>query len=312
MNIFFNVRFFVHAYQYDNSETKKRGEIMKKINEIIKKRTERSYKGNNFDFGYEELGRILSNVNEDGVITLFGYPAMGKTTFMLNLISNLFNRNDVSVLYITTDGREDFIIDTLLSVESMVPIRNIIKERINETEVEQYNNALNKVKKCDLYLEEHLNLSSNSMIEITKSLKEFFSLKSGKKIVVFDQYSNNPEVVEMIRKYTVEYNAMLFILAPALITSNKFKNNELDLADLDPYLNVISDCVISIFKPSYFNTRMIDNSVYFNILKCPKIIEGEVEFSFDFHTLKYYEEQLIYDLPSEFEMDSLNFDKLPF
>lgn len=286
---------------------------MKRINEIIKEK-ENKTKGNTIDFGFNELNSFFSYVNEDGVITLFGHPAMGKTSFMLNLVSNISKNHNTSILYITTEHREEHIIDVLLSIESGVPLRKIKKECVNEMEIEQFESALAKVSNFSLYITDNLNKYCASSREIHELLRDFFSNEdtTRKKIVILDQYFRNPEIVESIRKSTKVNNAMLFILAPYYVTNDKTFDKELGIEDLDPYLNVISDCVIAIHRPSYFTTRISDDSAYICILKCPRISEGEIKYNFDFRTLKYEEEFLVYNLPFDLEMDFNDFDDIPF
>lgn len=286
---------------------------MKRINEIIKEKDNKT-KGNTIDFGFNELSSFLSYVNEDGIITLFGHPAMGKTSFMLNLVSNISKNHDTSILYITTEHKEEHITDVLLSIESRIPLRKIKKECINEMEIEEFESTLAKVSNYSLYITENLNKYCVLSSKIEESLKDFFSKEDTKrkKIVILDQYFRNPEIVESIRKSTKANNAMLFILAPYYVMGDKTLDKELGIEDLDPYLNVISDCVISIHRPSYFTTRISDDSAYICILKCPRISEGEIKYKFDFHALKYEEEFLVYDLPFDLDLELIEYDDISF
>ena len=100
--------------------------VMKRVNEIIKEQKE-MIKGNTFNFGFIELNSYLSYVKENGVITLFGYPAMGKTSFVLNIVNNISKYHKTSILYITTEEREEFLTNVLLSVDSSIPLIKIQK-----------------------------------------------------------------------------------------------------------------------------------------------------------------------------------------
>ena len=284
---------------------------MKRVNEIIKEQKE-MIKGNTFNFGFIELNSYLSYVKENGVITLFGYPAMGKTSFVLNIVNNISKYHKTSILYITTEEREEFLTNVLLSVDSSIPLRKIQKGTIKNKEIEQFENSIAVVSNYNLYIVEAFNkTSSNRTIEM--SLREFFKEKDKdrKKIVIFDQYYHDPDVIERVRRYTKKNNSMLFILAP--FVSDTPICNELALEDLDSYLRVISDCILSIYKPSYFVSKIDDNSIYINVLKKnEKSNVGEIKFKFDTNTLKYDEEFLIDDLPFELDLDFNEFDDIPF
>lgn len=286
---------------------------MRRINEILKENKITNPTGNTIDFGFTELTGYLSEINKNGTITLFGHPAMGKTSFMLNLVNNICKQHDCSILYIATEDSEETLSEALLSIESEISLRKIAKKFINEMEIEHYEKTLNKVSNYSLYVLEHFNKFTGGRL-IEYALREFIKdlEPNRKKIVIFDQYYRNPEILEKVRKYTKNNNTMLFIIAPEPFNRENPTKIELKIDDLDLYLNLISDCVISIYRPAYFTTRIDDDSAYVSILKHPRYLLEEIKFKFNRNNLKFTEEYVVDDIPFDLDEEIAEWDDIPF
>jgi hypothetical protein len=83
---------------------------------------------------------------------------------------------------------------------------------------------------------------------------------------------------------------MLFINVVPERRIKNLSNREITLNEIDPYVVKISNTIISLHRPSYFEMRIDDNSTYVNFLKNDSKRIGMIKFQLDSNTLRFEED----------------------
>lgn len=157
---------------------------------------------NNLDFlfkfnGKDIIGspsglRILDEVTDGffGLTALTGIPGKGKTSFAIqSVMYNLLNES-TPIIYVSLEVNKDMLIAKFLSNIIKVPVKDILKGNMNETESEEFLKGINLInEKEDLIVLDTKNASFNSIKESIVFLEKDFKRKNGyekKPLVVID------------------------------------------------------------------------------------------------------------------------------
>lgn len=229
------------------------------------------------------------------LITLFGRPCNGRTTFLVSLLNDVSVNNKVPVAYFPSDHREKDFVGRLVAAVSDVSYMKIAQgERLSEEEWGRYNKAIEKISKSPIYIESPDHRTIESILPRIKNLAD-----DGVRVVVISDFQG----IETERsfsdcRYAYSHNARLlkFIaselnIAIIIMSSTNWFLEEREgvmgkmpiLADLQEIgdLDLHSDTVIGIFSPRAYEVhydvrgRKLDNILVVNVLKANGVYSGK-------------------------------------
>lgn len=114
--------------------------------------------------GFKELDEIV-DINKGNLIIIGGRPAIGKSTFGLNIISNVLKQNK-SILMFSLESSKESIISKLISIRSNLSKDKIVSENIEKQEIKILNSAVNDLENSKLYIDDTI---KNSIEDIEKT-----------------------------------------------------------------------------------------------------------------------------------------------
>lgn len=148
--------------------------------------------------GFIDLDKTI-NINEPKLIFLAGRPGMGKTTFAVDIASNICLKQNIPVLILSIEESKNSVINRIIAKESRIDISKI---RLNELDER----------------EENIVQVQRKLIENSKIFIEDIGLQSIGK------------VIELIRKYVNENNVRLIaidylqLMCDSIMTEIRMKN----------------------------------------------------------------------------------------
>jgi replicative DNA helicase len=89
------------------------------IARIEKRKADQSF-ATGISSGYKEVDKVLSGFHDSDLVILAARPAMGKTSFALNLAMNAAIKNNKAVLFVSLEMGENQIVDRLLCIQTGV------------------------------------------------------------------------------------------------------------------------------------------------------------------------------------------------
>ena len=182
------------------------------------------YKG--YPTGYADLDKVLTGLNRSDLIIVGARPAMGKTSFALNIATNVARRSDKEVAVFSLEMSKEELASRMLSTESLVDSQKLrngmltsedwvrlasgagvlsgLQMYIDDTAsitVQQIKAKLRRLKNLGLVVIDYLQLMSSTLrtdnrvtivTEITRQLK-IMAKELDVPVVVLSQLSRGPE-----------------------------------------------------------------------------------------------------------------------
>ncbi|MBQ4245404.1 MAG: replicative DNA helicase [Clostridia bacterium] len=126
------------------------------------------YKG--YTTGYSDLDRILTGLNKSDLILIGARPAMGKTSFALNIARNVSALGKRKVLFFSLEMSKEQLAQRVLSTEARVSSQKMRNGNIELDEWERLKQAAIVLNDCELYFDDTSNITVNEMKARTRKL----------------------------------------------------------------------------------------------------------------------------------------------
>ena len=241
---------------------KEKGEITMIESEVLEKVCESIFEENPpvLETGFSSLDTFLKGVDRSSLITIGARPAMGKTSFVTNIMLNLLEHNK-KCLFFSLEMSEEQLIKRLLcqigEVDAQLLIMpNEIKKR--EKSIEKITLAIDKLSKYDLTIyDNHFNVEDiKEKIEQIKPEFVFIDY-----LQLIDVPSKKPRsesferVMRDLKQIARDNNCIIFIASPLSRALESRMDKRPLLSDLreSGAIENISDVVMFIYRDDYYN-----------------------------------------------------------
>ena len=217
--------------------------------------------------GFRDLDNVLSRVENSSLITIGARPAMGKTSFMTNIMLNLLEQNK-KCLFFSLEMSEEQLIKKLLCQIGEVDTQLLsIPNEISKRNAEKIAEALNKISKYDLTIIDNSHNVAEIKEQIEQVKPEFVFIDY---LQLIDVPSKKPrsesfeKVMRELKQIAKDNNCIIFMtsqLSRALECRCDKRPMLSDLRESGAIEN-ISDIVMFIYREDYYNNPAYDEEDY--------------------------------------------------
>lgn len=104
--------------------------------------------------GWKDLDNKTSGLQRSDLIILAARPAMGKTTFVGNLVQNVATHEKLPVLFFSLEMSKDQLVDRMLAAESGVDAWNIRTGNLSDEDFERLGAAMGELSEAPIYIDD--------------------------------------------------------------------------------------------------------------------------------------------------------------
>ncbi|MDY6038516.1 MAG: replicative DNA helicase [Eubacterium sp.] len=214
--------------------------------------------------GFKELDKITGGLQRSDLIILAARPAMGKSSFALNVALNAAKRGSKGIIIFNLEMSSDQLGQRLLSMESNIELSNIRKGKIERNDWQKINIATDILSKTNITIDDTPGISMMEMKNKCRRMKAEYGLD----LVVIDylQLMNAEGKSESRQQEISKLSRYLKLLAremdcPVLVLSQLSRAPELR-SDHRPMLSDLresgsieqdADMVIFLYRDDYYN-----------------------------------------------------------
>lgn len=122
--------------------------------------------------GYSGLDNVINGLNKSDLIILAARPAMGKSSFALNIAANVCRRDpDKDVVIFSLEMSNEQLITRMLAAESLVENDRLLKGDIGEREWDKLAAGSDRIASMSLYLDDSAGITAVQMKAKLRRLK---------------------------------------------------------------------------------------------------------------------------------------------
>jgi replicative DNA helicase len=122
------------------------------------------------DTGFSELNKMTTGFGKGDLVIVAARPAMGKTSFALNMIQNLLEKGK-GVAFFSLEMPAEQLMLRLLSVQTSIQLQRLRLGDMNPEEYKRLNDAVDKMKHSKLFVDDHGSLNINQLRSKLRKLK---------------------------------------------------------------------------------------------------------------------------------------------
>lgn len=260
----------------------------------------------------------MTGLNKSDLILIGARPAMGKTSFALNIARNVSAIAKKKVLFFSLEMSKEQLAQRVLATEARVSSSKMRNGKITEDEWERLVKAASALTECELYFDDTANITVTEMKAKTRKLK-------GVDCVIIDYLGliNSTKKTENRTNEVSDITRNLKMMAKELRipvvccaqlnrgTEGRQKNHRPQLSELreSGSIEQDADIVLMLYREDYYQNEKDDNEpVSEEEAKGPKTVEvivaknrhgetGTVKFNWDAeHTLFIGKERIHNDM----------------
>lgn len=238
-------------------------------NEIIQSIESKGLSKNIIPTGFKYFDQEFGGLSLGELVVIGGRPAMGKSLFVVNLVSNICEQE--SILFFSFDLTPSVLSGRLLSDRTGVSVTNIIHNQLNESDKVLLKVAAKKVEKSKLFISDVGVSNVNETIQIIKD----HVMEYQTKIVVIDylqllgvgKYNSGREaeighICRLLKMCAKELNICILLLSQLSraveVRGNSKKPQLSDLRDSGS-IEQIADKVWLLYRPEYYMIDELDD-----------------------------------------------------
>ncbi len=216
---------------------------------------------------FSGLDRVLVGMNKGDLVIVGARPAMGKTSFVLNIAENAAYKGKKTVCVFSLEMSGEELVKRMLSTEACIPSTQLRSGKLSAQDWEKLGMASNKLAECNIYID---GTTESTVSRIKTKLKRIKGLKSnGLVIIDYLQLMQDPN--EKKNGRTAEVSAIsraLKLMAkelevPVICCSQlnrdleKTKEKIPTMADLreSGSIEQDADVVLLLYRPDYYNQK---------------------------------------------------------
>ena len=104
--------------------------------------------------GFSDLDDMLTGLNKSDLILLAARPAMGKTSFALNIATNVAKKTDKAVAIFSLEMTKDQVVTRMLSSEASIPGHQLRTGELQGEDWVRLSQAASILSNCKLYVDD--------------------------------------------------------------------------------------------------------------------------------------------------------------
>ena len=289
-----------------NAPSKLKDIIVNNVYDTLKKITgedKELYKG--YTTGYSDLDKVLTGLNRSDLILIGARPAMGKTSFALNLARNVAALGKRKVLFFSLEMTKEQLAMRVLGTEARVSSMKMRNGNISQDEWIRLGMATSALNDCELYFDDTSSITVPEMKAKTRRL-------GGVECVIIDylglikgstrtenRVQEVSEITRNLKMMAKDLNIPIICCAQlSRGTEGRGKSHRPQLSDLreSGSIEQDADIVMMLYRPDYYKgereddepeeQKQADNIAEVIVVKNRHGETGTVEFVFDGeHTL---------------------------
>ena len=289
-----------------NAPSRLKDIIVNNVYDTLKKITgedKELYKG--YTTGYSDLDKVLTGLNRSDLILIGARPAMGKTSFALNLARNVAALGKRKVLFFSLEMTKEQLAMRVLGTEARVSSMKMRNGNISQDEWIRLGMATSALNDCELYFDDTSSITVPEMKAKTRRL-------GGVECVIIDylglikgstrtenRVQEVSEITRNLKMMAKDLNIPVICCAQlSRGTEGRGKSHRPQLSDLreSGSIEQDADIVMMLYRPDYYKGEREDdepeeqkqdaNIAEVIVVKNRHGETGTVEFVFDGeHTL---------------------------
>ena len=243
--------------------------------------------------GFLDIDYALNQISKDSLITIAARPAMGKTSFILNMVINLACIENKSVVIFSLENSKEQLVNRMISNIAQIDFNKLKNANLNNNDWNKISYNIEKLSQAKIFIDDTIGIEIEKIEEKCKKLLEEKSID----IIIIDYLqliNKNDNTIQSLKCLSKELNIPIIVVSQlSRKPEERYKRGEDPrpiLNDMFPEIINESDVIMFIYRDSYYNFNSKEYDIAeINIAKNRYGNTGIVKMKYQSEYLKYEE-----------------------
>ncbi|MBO9542145.1 replicative DNA helicase [bacterium] len=251
-------------------------DILRDTFETIEHRYENQDNVMGYATGYYDLDYMMSGLHSSDMIVLAARPAMGKTSFALNLAQNIAKLNNLPVMVFSLEMSKEQLAQRLICSEARINAHRIKTGFLSETDWPKLTEAIGSLASSPIYIDDTPAITVMEVRGKARRLKALEKKELGLIVIDYLQLmsgggsSSDGNRVQEISAISRNLKALARELNVPIIALSQLSRAVESRTDKRPMLSDLresgaieqdADIVMFIYRDEYYNQESLDKNV---------------------------------------------------
>ncbi|MGN1304380.1 MAG: replicative DNA helicase [Oscillospiraceae bacterium] len=212
--------------------------------------------------GFSRLDGVITGLNKSDLLIVAARPAMGKTSFVLNIAANVCrHRNDKEVVIFSLEMSNEQLVTRMLSSESLVESEKLLKGTIQDDDWTKLADGAERLSRMQIYLDDTAGITVTQMKAKLRRMKnlglviiDYLQLmSSGRRID--NRVTEISEITRQLKLMAKELNVPVIVLSQLSRSVESRTDKRPVLSDLreSGSIEQDADIVMFLYRDHYYN-----------------------------------------------------------
>ena len=236
--------------------------VVEAYDDISKKSGEDREKYLGMGSGFSKLDGVITGLNKSDLLIVAARPAMGKTSFVLNIAANVCrHRNDKEVVIFSLEMSNEQLVTRMLSSESLVESEKLLKGTIQDDDWTKLADGAERLSGMQIYLDDTAGITVTQMKAKLRRMKnlglviiDYLQLmSSGRRID--NRVTEISEITRQLKLMAKELNVPVIVLSQLSRSVESRTDKRPVLSDLreSGSIEQDADIVMFLYRDHYYN-----------------------------------------------------------
>lgn len=221
--------------------------------------------------GFADLDRVLTGLNKSDLIVIAARPAMGKTAFALNIVTNACMKNEgMKVAIFSLEMSNEQLVMRMLSSESRVPSQSLKTGNISSEEWERLSIGAAHLAKMNIFLSDAGGLTVPQMKAKLRRIKglglvviDYLQLMDSAKVKSGNRVEIVSEITRQLKLMAKELDVPVIVLSQLARGPDSRTDHRPVLSDLreSGSIEQDADIVMMLYRDSYYHPETDQQNV---------------------------------------------------
>jgi len=243
--------------------------------------------------GFMELDKLTGGFKRGELILIAGRPAMGKTSFTLNIVQHVGINVKVPIVVFSLGKSKEQLVQHLICSNAEVDSKKLRFGNMQTKDWKKLVNTMSALLESPIYVDDTPGITVKEIEEKIKKVKpkvvfiDYFELITGKRKQ--DSIVQIEEIAKELKRIAEEYGIVIFIVSQLSRALESRCDKRPMLSDMIEPIKNLSDVVICLYRDEYYDLSIPEKSGTAEIIvaKNNSGKTGTVNLLFDSNKLKF-------------------------
>lgn len=241
---------------------------------------------------FSDLDTLLGGIQNSDMVIVAARPSMGKTTFALNLATNIAIKDKIPIGIFSLEMSKESLVQRIVCSEAEVDSHRLKTKNLQDYEWKKIARAISRLSEAPIYIDDTPGISVLELQAKARRLKlekgigliiiDFLTLLTGSSKRPESRYHEVSEITRSIKALARELTVPVMVISQLSRGIEQRQEQTPRMSDLreSGEIEQTADIILFVHRDDYYDSSIVDNTAKIVVAKHRNGSTGSIELTF--------------------------------